>query len=264
MRQHFRAPDEEDIKRERHVFDLLSERFTDWQAKGYIPCRTIEPGDKTDEPIRTRGWTYWHHLFAPRQLLLNGLLLQAMCQGGYDTSVWAACLLSFSRCTDYNSRLSRWHPRTVGDKSEQVFSNQALNTMWNFAVRGTVAIRPSFFLDLKVEKLHGPIAVQPLDVRHVKSLCDIWITDPPYADAINYHELSEFFLAWYEKHIPGLFPHWYNDSKRALAVRVISDNHSYLPATIRSSGQTEVSIDYLKPIKSRISDGHRSAGKEIV
>ena len=47
----------------------------------------------------------------------------------------------------------------------------------------------------------------------------MWITDPPYADAINYHELSEFFLAWYGQRIPELFPAWYADSKRALAVR---------------------------------------------
>ncbi len=35
---------------------------------------------------------------------------------------------------------------------------------------------------------------------------------PPYADAIYYHELSEFFLAWYEKHLLRLFPNWYTDS----------------------------------------------------
>ena len=34
----------------------------------------IEPGAKTDEPIRTRGWTYWHHLFNPRQLLVSVLI----------------------------------------------------------------------------------------------------------------------------------------------------------------------------------------------
>jgi len=45
-----------------------------------------------------------------------------------------------------------------------------------------------------------------------------WITDPPYADAINYHELSEFFLAWYEKPLQRLFPDWPADSRRALAI----------------------------------------------
>jgi hypothetical protein len=47
---------------------------------------------------------------------------------------------------------------------------------------------------------------------------DVWITDPGYADAINYEELSEVFLAWYEQRLPALFPGWYSDSKRALAV----------------------------------------------
>ncbi len=53
---------------------------------------------------------------------------------------------------------------------------------------------------------------------------DYWITDPPYADAVNYHELSEYFLAWHEKHIARLFPAWYTDSKRALAVKGNDDN----------------------------------------
>ena len=30
----------------------------------------IEPGEKTDEPIRTRGWTHWHHLFGARQFFM--------------------------------------------------------------------------------------------------------------------------------------------------------------------------------------------------
>lgn len=48
---------------------------------------------------------------------------------------------------------------------------------------------------------------------------DCWITDPPYADAINYHELSEYFLAWQERHLARLFPDWPSDSRRALAIR---------------------------------------------
>ncbi len=68
--RHYRAPDDADLRREARVLELLRERFADWQAKGYIPSRMIEPGAKTDEPIRTRGWTHWHHLFNPRQLLV--------------------------------------------------------------------------------------------------------------------------------------------------------------------------------------------------
>jgi len=58
-----------------------------------------------------------------------------------------------------------------------------------------------------------------MDARDVIQQCDIWITDPPYADAVHYHELADFFLSWYEKQIQELFPEWYTDGKEALAVR---------------------------------------------
>jgi putative DNA methylase len=57
------------------------------------------------------------------------------------------------------------------------------------------------------------------DARDVSIKCDIWITDPPYADAVNYEELSEFFLAWYVPHLKAAFPDWYTDSKRLSAVK---------------------------------------------
>jgi hypothetical protein len=61
------------------------------------------------------------------------------------------------------------------------------------------------------------------DARDINTTCDFWITDPPYKDAVNYHELSEFFLAWDKKLIKEAFPEWYADSKRVLAVR--GDEH---------------------------------------
>lgn len=62
-----------------------------------------------------------------------------------------------------------------------------------------------------------------MDARSVTYDADLWITDPPYADAVNYHELSEFFLAWDKTLLKKAFPEWYADSKRALAVR--GDEH---------------------------------------
>jgi hypothetical protein len=70
----------------------------------------------------------------------------------------------------------------------------------------------------------GEVAIWPEDARCVTQSCDIWITDPPYADAINYHELSEFFLAWYAKRLHRIFPEWYTDSKRALAVTGVDES----------------------------------------
>ena len=73
---HFRAPTPSDLAREEKVLALLDERFSDWQELGYVPSMKIEPGEETTRLFRERGWTHWHHLFSPRQLLYHGFLVQ--------------------------------------------------------------------------------------------------------------------------------------------------------------------------------------------
>jgi adenine-specific DNA methylase len=217
--RYYRPPEGPDIEREASVLTLLRERFHDWQAKGYLPSSPIEPGEKTDEPIRTRGWTCWHHLFNPRQLLINGLFSYeaALCSLP-DKESFVGFLLGASRCYDYNAKLSRWHSHGANEKSEQVFSNQALNTLLNYGVRTTLSLKTSFFIDCPIMDFDGFSEVETADVRNISQDCHIWITDPSYADAINYHELSEFFLSWYEKILQLIFPDWQTNSRRALAI----------------------------------------------
>lgn len=102
----YAAPEAADLEREEKVLELLRERFTDWQREGFIPSKRIpEGGDKTEEPIRTRGWTHWHHLFTPRQLLTHGLLAEV--SGGLAASKEAriGCLLGIGRMANWDSRL---------------------------------------------------------------------------------------------------------------------------------------------------------------
>ncbi len=216
--KHYRAPNEADLAREEKVLALLQERFTDWQSKGYIPSRRIEPGDKTDEPIRTRGWTHWHHLFNPRQLLTLGALVETAMSYETDDAVAAGCLLSLGKSVDNNSRLSKWAPGVGKELVDQAFINQAINPLFNYGTKSHLAITTSFIPDLKTGKAHNRSEVRSGDAQGINHECDVWMTDPPYADAVNYHELSEFFLAWYEKPLSRLFPEWSTDSRRALAV----------------------------------------------
>ena len=215
----YRSADDVDIERESQALALLGGRFAEWQAHGYIPSRRIAPGAKTDEPIRTRGWTHWHHLFTPRQLLAHGALAQIAATSTVSPEASAACLFGIGRVADWNSKLARWWPDKAGEKVIQTFSNQALNTLVTFGSRAYLTLGDSWFLMRRDTAVTGCGTAKPEDSRSLCTPADIWITDPPYADAINYHELSEFFLAWYEKRLPCLFPDWYADSKRALAVR---------------------------------------------
>ena len=126
--RYFRAPDEHDIAREGRSFGLLGERFRELAGiAASSPRDASNRGKRPTSPFATRGWTHWHHLFNPRQLLVLGTLMEETGREVKSKAVAAAMLLGMSRCADYNARLSRWHPRSIGDKSEQTFSNQALN-----------------------------------------------------------------------------------------------------------------------------------------
>ncbi len=214
--RHFIEPTSKDLAREGKVLKLLLERFTQWQKEGYIPSLVIPFGEKTEEPKRTRGWTYWHHLFNPRQLLILGLLYEKTGKN-YNSDIHAN-ILGIGKIAENNSKLCRWGAGR--DESKNVFSNQALNTLFNYGLKGFKLLDSLFFLKLnhdEIISLNAP--VNPKDARLVNERCEYWITDPPYADAVNYHELGDFFLAWYEKHLPKLFPDWYAESKAALAVK---------------------------------------------
>jgi len=220
----YRAPTPADLKREAEVLHLLQERFRDWQAKGFIPCRKIEMGAKTDEPIRTRGWTHWHHLHNPRQLLTIGLFHEFSEKFTSAPIQKVGLLLGVGRLADWCSRLARWSPRADKEHGINAFYNQALNTMLSYAYPTYIALITNWYQNVPRSRAASKGEFIPLDARVTAYTADLWITDPPYADAVNYEELTELFLAWYEKRLPELFPEWYADSKRALAVKGADEN----------------------------------------
>ena len=212
------APNKYDLNRESKVLQLLTERLDDWQENGYIPSRKIEPGNETTRLLRERGWTHWHHLFNPRHLLIHGVFLSELYQS-ISVLEKVTGLLGVGKCLDRGSKLCLWDSSAANEKVANTFLNQALNTPTNYGLRPLLALQNPWYLDIVITTNNSSNHyLETGDSRKSQVIRDIWITDPPYADAVNYHELSEFFLAWYEKHITKLFPNWYTDSKRALAI----------------------------------------------
>lgn len=224
-RVEFRTPTVDDHARETLVRDALAARFDAYQSAGFIPRRRIDAGVETTRLGRERGWTHWHHLFHPRQLLLHGLLHEAAARYVDDPPVYASLLLGIASCANWNARLCVWNPdRSKGPGStEQTFLNLALNTLNNYGCRGLNTIRDTFAIRIDGRTPCRPAAVRPADARTPGPPADLWITDPPYADAVNYHELSEFLLGWLEGRLRHVSPDWYTDSRRKLAVRQTGD-----------------------------------------
>lgn len=221
--RHYAAPDDADLAREAKVLELLREYFVDWQREGFIPSKAIESGYNTDQPIRERGWSYWHHLFTPRQLLLNGLLSK------FANTTNILCIIDVGRLANSNSRLTIWYSAAGKESISQTYSNQALNTNFNYAGRSLIYIKSilldsTTFREASALTTFNNFKLLCVDARDIQETCDVWITDPPYADAVNYHELADFFLAWYEKPLLKAFPEWVPDARAELAVRGDGDD----------------------------------------
>lgn len=214
---YFAAVTEADLKRERQVESIVAQSLAQWQLDGFIPDMAIEPGDETTRLFRERGWTHWHHLFNARQLLLQALLMKQ----------WRASLeapfgwLNVAKAADFNSKLCRWATSQGGGLGgpKGVFSNQALNTFYNYVARAWPGFGASSFKMAEVSLPCGERTVVSATADKPTEHCALWITDPPYADAVNYHEITEFFIAWLRKNPPKPFDQWTWDSRRALAIK---------------------------------------------
>lgn len=222
-KRYYRAPNERDAKNERIIRELIASHIDNWQKEGYLPSSIIENGDKTKEVVYTRGWQFWHQLFNPRQLLTNSLILQNALKLSQTQKESALGILIINRIVDWNSKLCRWGTGAARESMAQTFYNQALNTLWQYGSRALSLSESAAKIDIPWQIMKTNAIVYLTDARKVAYKCDLWITDPPYADAVNYHELTEYFLAWDKALLQKAFPDWYADSKRVLAVR--GDEH---------------------------------------
>ncbi|MEA4877161.1 MAG: anti-phage-associated DUF1156 domain-containing protein [Aminobacterium sp.] len=224
-KRYYRAPNERDMSNEEKVKQIVSQNIVDWQEQGLVPSMAIESGMETERLFKERGWTHWNHLFNARQLLTNSIFIQKMLSLASSQEELALSLLILNKNADWNSRLCRWGTGQARESMAQTFYNQAFNTMWQYGVRGFSLVRNASetSIDGELEFDLNKFVASISDARDINYKADYWITDPPYADAVNYHELSEFFLAWDKRLLLEAFPEWYADSKRVLAVR--GDTH---------------------------------------
>jgi putative DNA methylase len=220
----------EDLEREATVDGIVAKNLERWQELGLVPDMPIDPGDKTDEPIRTRGWMYWHHLFTPRNLLVNALTIMAGRKLDGEPDVQGALAFATNSLADRSARLSRWEVGFGGrpgvapsaDAVKPVFYNQALNTLYLYGNRSFLHLRSALGSeDLAREDLprNTSVSVETRAAAEFNSEADLVITDPPYADAVAYDEITEFFVGWHRRVPPSPFQGWVWDSRRTLAIK---------------------------------------------
>ncbi|WP_239112534.1 anti-phage-associated DUF1156 domain-containing protein [Halomicronema sp. CCY15110] len=213
---YFASVTEADLDKEHKVEEIVASNIQAWQEDGLVPDMPIEGGAETTRLHRERGWHYWNHLFSARQLHYLALTKSKIS----DPSLY----ISLAKTLNRTSKLCTVDPRNEAAKREitiqGVFYNQALNTLYTYGVRPWFMAHPQFVEDTKQFRIaEVDTKIDCIPANKLEKESDIFVTDPPYADAINYHEITEYFISWLRKNPPAPFDQWTWDSRRALAIK---------------------------------------------
>ena len=172
--------------------------------------------------VREYGLDQWGKLFNARQLLalttlakLVGEAHAEMLRAGRDSEYAKAVAtylgLALDRLVDQHSTLSRWH--VTGEKLVGAFARQALPMVWDFTEGSPLSDGIGSFgnsLDwvvATITPIGGPATVlQQQAGNSSQPIQTIVTTDPPYYDAINYADLSDFFYVWLKRSIGFIHP----------------------------------------------------------
>ena len=195
--------------------------------------KSVIPNGQETHRLLEHHYIYWHQMFNPRQLLCLSTLLKAI--GEEEDQIIKEMLLTAFYQVLRNQNMFCFYNQGA-NKLEPLFSrhdfapvNTALeNNVWGNAYgRGNFisvidkvikgkqyAIKPydsgqmpEMHKDYR-DPLHGKYTLYSqsstanIDVTNV----DMIITDPPYADNVNYSELSDFFFVWLRLVLSNIYP----------------------------------------------------------
>ena len=222
---------------------------------------------------RGYGFTQWHELFTPRQLVsltaFSDLVPEAIARvradaltagmtddgrgldaGGngataYSEAVGVYLAIAVDKTTDYNSSLVAWSP--TRDQAKTTFARQALPMVWDYAeinpmagAAGDIAISVAgicrAFPSLGSTQ-HGFAEHADAQTQTVSAF-KVISTDPPYYDNIGYADLSDFFYVWLRKSMRPIFPDLY-------ATLAVPKTEELVATPYRHGGKTQAETFFL-------------------
>ncbi|MBX6770935.1 MAG: DUF1156 domain-containing protein [Chloroflexi bacterium] len=240
----FRPPTEADLAAVAAAEAELARKLPGWLAQGIVPDEEIPEGNKTAEPLRY-GMVRWRDLFAPRQLLALGTVVETLRELAPEITaalppdqtqaVRTYLALAVDKLVDRNSYMATWiHQRAVVGHT---FQRHDFSMKWSFAEMALVVAGKGldWAIDQVVEAYEeiarlarpahlplleqgGPAPVERLRVTRgdaadlaavptgsVHLVC----IDPPYYDNVQYAELSDYFYVWLKRTVGDLYPAWF-------------------------------------------------------
>ncbi len=229
--RHYRLPADTDYAAVRAAQARLAGMLDEWERGGKqglcpVPDEPTPTGGGSGAgrafSVQRYGMFQWGDLFTARQkAALVDLRAKIDCRslGTLENSpatdyppfnMELAC--AFNRVAMSNMSLTRWN--AAAEKMQHTFGRQALPIVWDFAEIVVTAEAPGNWksgysiLGDVVGASHSvhTAQIQAADATDhplPDETAGVWFTDPPYYDAIPYSDLSDFFLVWLKRALPG-------------------------------------------------------------
>jgi len=186
-----------------------------------VPDEPLPPIGTLGFRVQRYGMLQWGDLFTARQKVALVTLVEKAKgkrqkekgdEDSFGEAVRAAMAVVVNRCADKWASLVVWN--IVGEKTEHVFGRQALPIVWDYCeanpfTDATGGYDGALEWVAKVTEAwpgsHTGQVQQADATEHPlpDETAQVWFTDPPYYDAVPYADLSDFFLVWLKRALPG-------------------------------------------------------------
>ncbi len=219
--RHYRIPTDADYAVVREAQGRVAGILEEWKRGGKqglcpVPDEPTPVGGGSGAgrafSVQRYGMLQWGDLFTARQKAALVELVRSV--GDSDSSAIKETLgLAISKLSELSNSICAWEP--LAECPRHVFGRQALPIAWDFG-EGVPTSESSGSYEIStghvasgadsLRPISGAASLQPADATEhplPDQSAGIWFTDPPYYDAVPYADLSDFFLVWLKRTLPG-------------------------------------------------------------
>lgn len=218
--RHYRLPAERDYEALRKAQGRVARQLADWERggkKGLCPVpddlmNPVRPSPNARglSAVTRYGMANFGDLFTARQKVALVTIARSCANAPSGVAELAAFCLS--KLADLANSGCRWE--AVAECPRQLYARHAIPMVWDFSegvASGDSSGSFAVMVDLISRTLAGMGTWRPGQLQAADATAHplpdeaaaVWFTDPPYYDAIPYADLSDFFLVWLKRALPG-------------------------------------------------------------
>ena len=216
--RHYRLPTEHDYKAVWKAQTRLKAILDEWERGGKkglcpVPDEPLPPTGTLGFRVQRYGMLQWGDLFTTRQKVALVTLARMVRDIPGKKELANILALAVSKQAERLSSIVSWISSTQAPRG--TFARQALPIVWDYLEMVPI-VQDEEFPELieamsRVADNLGCVPyysgqAQPADATEhplPDETAQVWFTDPPYYDAVPYADLSDFFLVWLKRALPG-------------------------------------------------------------